>query len=72
MKTAQIAETVRQRRQKLGLTQLELADLAEVSERLVRDIEAGRPTIRTDKLLATLDALGLELRIIRTHSENGR
>lgn len=63
MKSVGISETVRQRRQALGITQPELADLAEVSERLIRDVETGRLTVRTDKLLAILESLGLEISI---------
>lgn len=59
---------VRGRRLALNLTQADLADLAEVSERLIRDLEAGRLTIRTDKLFAVLTALGLEMDINRTHT----
>lgn len=69
MKEIDMAGTIRSRRRVLGLTQLELADLAEVSERLIRDLEAGRLTVRTDKLLDTLEALGLEIHFRRTHSE---
>ena len=63
----EIATIVRQRRRSLNLTQIEVADLAEVSERLIRDLEGGRLTVRTDKLKAILTALGLEIKIIRTH-----
>lgn len=69
MNSLKIAETIRHRRKKLGLTQVELADLANVSERLIRDLEAGRLTVGTDKLLATLEALGFEIRIVRAQSE---
>jgi y4mF family transcriptional regulator len=72
MKTTKIAEAIHRRRRDLGLTQLELADLAEVSERLIRDLEAGRLTIRMDKLLATLDALGLEIHVRRIHAGHNR
>jgi HTH-type transcriptional regulator/antitoxin HipB len=65
-----IASVARQRRHSLGLTQVELADLAEVSERLIRDLEGGRLTIRTDKLLAILATLGLEIKINRTYGAN--
>ena len=61
MNSNEITETIRLRRKNLGLTQVELADLADVSERLIRDLEAGRLTVGTDKLLATLDALGMGL-----------
>ena len=68
MAFSQIAGTVQRRRKALGLTQLELADLANVSERLIRDVETGRLTIKTDKLLSILEALGLEIRIHKTNS----
>ena len=67
MDSNEIATIVRQRRRSLNLTQIEVADLAEVSERLIRDLEGGRLTVRTDKLKAILTALGLEIKIIRTH-----
>ncbi|MFV8381890.1 type II toxin-antitoxin system Y4mF family antitoxin [Corynebacterium hindlerae] len=56
-----IHETIRTRRKELDLTQEDLADLAQVSERLVRSIEAGKETVRVDKLRAVLAVLGLEL-----------
>lgn len=68
MEFSRISETVQRRRKALGLTQLELADLAEVSERLIRDVEKGRLTIKTEKLLAILEALGLEIRIHKTNA----
>jgi len=58
-----IGSTVRSRRKALGLTQTDLADLAGCSERFVRFVEAGKATVRVDKLLAVLDALGLELSV---------
>lgn len=72
MKPQDIPLVVRRRRKELGLTQSELADLAEVSERLVRDLEGGRLTIGTDKFLAILDALGLENKIVRSQSNQGQ
>lgn len=68
MELADLAGLVRDRRQDLDLTQAELSDLAEVSERLIRDLEGGRLTIRTDKFSAVLTALGLEIDINRTHA----
>jgi len=52
---------LRQRRKALGLTQDELADLAGCSPRFVRALEAGKATVRLDKVVDILDALGLEL-----------
>lgn len=57
-----LAEDVRLRRKELGLTQVDAADLAGVSERFVRLVEAGKDSVRLDKLEALLGVLGLELR----------
>ena len=57
-----LAEDVRLRRKELGLTQVDAADLAGVSERVVRLVEAGKDSVRLDKLEALLGVLGLELR----------
>ena len=55
-----LATTVVNRRRALGLTQLDAADLAGVSERFVRTVEAGKVSVQFDKLRALLDTLGLE------------
>ena len=61
--TALLAAEVRSRRTSLGLTQQDLADMAGVSERFVRFVEQGKPSIQLDSLLAVLETLGLELRL---------
>jgi y4mF family transcriptional regulator len=53
---------VRARRKDLGLTQVEVAELAGVSARFVIGLEQGKPTVRLDKLTTVLDARGLTLR----------
>jgi y4mF family transcriptional regulator len=53
---------IRRRRRDLGLNQEELADLAGTSARFISTLENGKPTVRLDKLVAVLDAIGLELR----------
>jgi y4mF family transcriptional regulator len=58
-----VADAVKARRRGLRLTQPDLASLAGCSERFVRELEAGKPSVRLDKLLAVLDVLGLELRL---------
>lgn len=57
-----LGHDVRERRRALGLRQAELADLAAVSERFVRAVEQGKPSVRLDKFGLLLHALGLELR----------
>lgn len=58
------ADAVVRRRRSLGLRQEDLADLAEVSHRFVQSLEAGKPSIRLDKLEAVLSALGLCLDVV--------
>ena len=58
-----VAAEVRARRVRLGLTQQELADMAGVSERFVRFVEQGKPSVQLDSLTAVLETLGLELRL---------
>lgn len=57
-----LAADVRRRRRALGLRQQDLADLAGTSVRFVGSVEMGKQTVRLDKLIAVLEALGLELR----------
>ncbi len=56
-------EVVRGRRRQLGLRQDELAALAGVSVRSVHAVEASKPTVRLDVLLAVMSALGLTVSI---------
>jgi y4mF family transcriptional regulator len=58
-----VAAEVRARRTALRLTQRDLADMAGVSERFVRFVERGKPSVQLDSLIAVLHTLGLELRI---------
>ena len=52
---------LRDRRKALGLTQRDLAELADCAERLVHEVENGKSTVRMDRLLAILRVLGLQL-----------
>lgn len=56
-----LGPALRARRKKLGLTQLEVADLADVSVRFVHDCEAGKTTVQLDRVQALAHALGLTL-----------
>ncbi len=60
-----LGQAVRERREHLGLTQVELAELASVSTRFVHTLESGKPTVRLDKVLDVLAVLGLELQVAR-------
>ena len=56
-----IAERLKAKRKSLGLTQREVAEFAGCHWTLVLDVEAGRPTVRLDKLLGILGVVGLSL-----------
>lgn len=56
-----IALVVRQRRKRLGVTQLALAQMAGCGLVFVYNLEHGKPSLRFDKLLDVLGVLGLEL-----------
>jgi y4mF family transcriptional regulator len=70
--TAVLAGQVRGRRLQLGLTQHDLADMAGVSERFVRFVEQGKPSVQLDSLTMLLETLGLELRLATRTSEAAR
>ncbi|RNL59767.1 helix-turn-helix transcriptional regulator [Arthrobacter oryzae] len=59
-----LAGEVRARRRSLGLAQRDLAGLAGLSERFVRSVEQGKPSVQLDSVLALLGTLGLELQLI--------
>lgn len=67
-----LSTEVRARRGQLGLTQRDLADMAGVSERFVRFVEQGKPSIQLDSLTAVLDTLGIELRLTTRTSRAAR
>ena len=64
-RASSLSEAVRARRLRLGLRQEELADLAGCSTRFVHTVEAGKETLRLDKLIELLAALGLGLEVRR-------
>jgi y4mF family transcriptional regulator len=61
--TVVLGRAVRAWRRRLRLSQATLADLAGVGVAFVYDLERGKPTLRIDKVLAVLEALGLGLTI---------
>lgn len=54
-----LAEGVRQRRQKVGLTQVEFAAKLQSSQSRVAKIESGDPSVSLDLLIRSLISLGL-------------
>lgn len=60
-----LAAAVTARREQLELRQDELAELAGSSSQFVHSLEAGKPTVQLDKVLAVLAVLGLHLEVER-------
>ncbi len=65
-----IALFIKQKRKELNLTQVELADKAGVGLRLIRDIEQGKESLRTDKLNQVLLLFGHELAPVSIKDHN--
>jgi HTH-type transcriptional regulator / antitoxin HipB len=61
----ELGAAVRAERKEQQLDQLLLADLAGVSDRFLRDLEHGKPTVRLKEVLQVLDALGMTLQVGR-------
>ena len=59
--TAELGQLVRKIRKEQGLTQLDVAGLAGLSNRFVIDLERGKETLQIKKVLDVLGLLGLEL-----------
>lgn len=63
MSPEEIGVIVAKRRRELRLNQNELAELACVSERFVRDLEHGKLTVRLDKTFSVFAVLGLSVTV---------
>lgn len=55
---------VRARRKARGLTQQQLAELAEVGTRFVSELERGKPTLRLDHVNRVLAVFGKRLGVV--------
>ena len=60
---AALGSAVHGARKQLGLTQPQLALAAGVGVRFVVELEAGKPTVRLEKVLSVLHALGGEVQV---------
>lgn len=63
MTIEEIGRVTRQTRLAQGLRQDQLAAAAGVGLRFLVELERGKPTVRLDKVLAVLDALGCRLEV---------
>ena len=68
----QLGTSIRARRRELEVTQKDLALTCGTGLRFIIDLEKGKPTCQIGKVLAVLQALGLELRIASATAETGR
>lgn len=57
----EMAAVVRELRHSAGLTQAGLAARARVSRSFIADVEAGKPSVESDRLFDVLQALGFEV-----------
>lgn len=71
MTAEEIGTAVRRARLAQGLRQDQLAAAAGVGLRFLIELERGKPTVRLDKVLAVLNALGCRLEL-RPPSSPGR
>jgi y4mF family transcriptional regulator len=62
--TEQLGNSLRAARKQLGLTQPQLALAAGVGVRFIVDLEAGKATLRLEKALRVIDALGGTLQLV--------
>jgi y4mF family transcriptional regulator len=56
-----LGQFIKDARKSQGLTQLDVAGLGNTGNRLIVDIENGKPTVQLQKVLELMDLLGLEL-----------
>lgn len=57
----QLGKLIRRRRRELGLTQTEVAEVANTNLRFLSELERGKPTARLENVMRVLATLGIEL-----------
>ncbi len=60
---ADLGKAIRTKRKADNLTLADVAGLTSVGVRFLSELENGKPTVRLDKLLRVVNALGLELHL---------
>lgn len=68
---AEIGETLRQRRELLGLLQPQLAAIAGISTRTIQLIEAGKANPSLDTLYKVADSLGFSIKLLLKEMNKG-
>lgn len=59
----QLGELIRGRRRELGLTQTEVAEVANTNLRFLSELERGKPTARFENVMRVLATLGIDLEV---------
>lgn len=67
MHLQELIQTIKDRRDVLGITQADLAELAGISLRTLTKLEAGKGNPTMETLMKIADVLGLELRLEVKH-----
>ncbi len=62
-----LSKFIKTKRKTLKLTQFELSEKAGVGIRFIRELEAGKKTLRIDKINQVLDLFGYELGPVLTN-----
>ena len=60
---AKIGEVIKKVRKEQKVTQVQLAQLSNVSYRFVLDLEAGKETIQLGKVVAVMETLGMRINL---------
>ena len=63
MSTEEISRVVKYHRNKSGLSQKQLADIAGVGKTVIFDIEKGKESIRFNTLIKVLNALNIKIKL---------
>ena len=70
MDVEEIGAFVRAKRKELRLTQLEVAALADVSDRFLRELEHGKPSVEIGKVIDVVAVLGFDLEPVVRKTES--
>jgi y4mF family transcriptional regulator len=70
MEKSKLISFVKQKRKLAHITQIELAEKADVGLRFVRDLEQGKKTLRMDTVNKVLALFGAELAPVIKEKEN--
>lgn len=72
MKTSQeIGRVIRETRKAQGLTQSDLAMIANTAQRFISELERGKPTCQLGKTLDVLAALGIRIDLREPNASGG-